>query len=365
MLKWNSPIDKWLILVWSINTLLRPRIISQLFPFSLSNLKNIRAWESYMHSIVLANNDGVLAIHSATGYVLLLLCSSIGSVAKEILWTLPLSGTLHIIRNTRLPLSWNLNVRKILVEKINSHRRYFQDFGRRILRSKIGLATLYFWMKVSCQFHLIWTKFRFKRCRVSIWSSRWKNYPRLGICISFTWKIRRRKIMRIELHGCDWLFNLDGYKKSVFIIPRNERRGIFNATTTIIPYERFRTISESEKRKKQDSKTAVCNGFFTFDENPYVDLLNAIHLWLSFWLRCFADCRFVSIGDCVKIAGKKIKLRRSRSRSRKRKRIERKTARVTETGRERTRTHLLVRRAERDWGGRQIRGDSTLQLPSS
>lgn len=260
---------------------------------------------------------------------------------------------------------WNLNVRKILVEKINSHRRYFQDFGRRILRSKIGLATLYFWMKVSCQFHLIWTKFRFKRCRVSIWSSRWKNYPRLGICISFTWKIRRRKIMRIELHGCDWLFNLDGYKKSVFIIPRNERRGIFNATTTIIPYERFRTISESEKRKKQDSKTAVCNGFFTFDENPYVDLLNAIHLWLSFWLRCFADCRFVSIGDCVKIAGKKIKLRRSRSRSRKRKRIERKTARVTETGRERTRTHLLVRRAERDWGGRQIRGDSTLQLPSS
>lgn len=104
MLKWNSPIDKWLILVWSINTLLRPRIISQLSSFSLSNLKNIRAWESYMHSIVLASNNGVLAIHSATGYVLLLLCSSIGSVAKEILWTLPLSGTLHIIRNTRLPL---------------------------------------------------------------------------------------------------------------------------------------------------------------------------------------------------------------------------------------------------------------------
>lgn len=78
--------------------------VLELFSFSLSNLKNIRAWESYMHSIVLASNDGVLAIHSATGYVLLLLCSSIGSVAKEIFWTLPLSGTLHIIRNTRLPL---------------------------------------------------------------------------------------------------------------------------------------------------------------------------------------------------------------------------------------------------------------------
>ena len=119
------------------------------------------------------------------------------------------------------------------------------------------------------------------------------------------------------------------------------------------------------KKERRDSKTVVCSGFFTFDENPYVDPLNVIHFWLSFWLRCFADCRFVSIGDCVKIAGKKIKLRRCRSRRRKRKRIERKTARVTETGWERTRTHLLVRRAERDWGGRQIRGDSTLGLPSS
>lgn len=85
--------------------------------------------------------------------------------------------------------------------------------------------------------------------------------------------------MCIELHGCDWLFNLDGYKKFVFIIPRNERRGIFNATTTIIPYGRFRTISisESEKRKRQDCKTVVCSGLFTFDENPYVDLLIVIH----------------------------------------------------------------------------------------
>lgn len=137
-----------------------------------------------------------------------------------------------------------------------------------------------------------------------------------------------------------------------------------------LPLRLFRTDDfvqslRVEKRKKRDSKTVVCSGFFTFDENPYVDPLNVIHFWLSFWLRCFADCRFVSIGDCVKIAGKKIKLRRCRSRRRKRKRIERKTARVTETGWERTRTHLLVRRAERDWGGRQIRGDSTLGLPSS
>lgn len=46
---------------------------------------------------------------------------------------------------------WSLNVRKILVEKIDSRRRYFQDLSRGILWSKIELVTLYFWMKVSHQ----------------------------------------------------------------------------------------------------------------------------------------------------------------------------------------------------------------------
>lgn len=269
---------------------------------------------------------------------------------------------------------WSLNVRKILVEKIDSRRRYFQDLSRGILWSKIELVTLYFWMKVSHQLFQLQISSNLDKIPIRTYDSNHAEYlsdhcdeettPVLAF-VSASWEIRRRKIMPVELHGCDRLFNLNGYKRFVFIIPRNERRGIFNATTTIIPYGRFRTIYESEKRKKQDSKTVVCSGFFTFDENPYVDLLIVIHFWLSFWLRCFADCRFVSIGDCVKIAGKKIKLWRSRSRRRKRKRIERKTARVTETGWERTRTHLLVRRAERDWGGRQIRGDSTLELPSS
>lgn len=221
-------------------------------------------------------------------------------------------------------------------------------------------------MKVSRQFHLIWTKFRFKRCRVSIWSSRWKNYPRLGICISFTWKVRRRKIMRIELHGCDWLFSLDGYKKFVFIIPRNERRGIFNATTTIIPYERFRTICESEKRKRQDSKNGGLQWLFHLRRKSLCRSFKCDSFLIILLVTLFRGLPFrFDRRLCVKIAGKMIKLQRSRSRRRKRKRIERKTARVTETGRERTRTHLLVRRAERDWSGRQIRGDSTLQLPSS
>lgn len=52
--------------------------------------------------------------------------------------------------------------------------------------------------------------------------------------------------------------------------------------SSTLPLRLFRTNDfvqslRVKKERGKTAKTAVCSGFFTFDENPYVDLLNAIH----------------------------------------------------------------------------------------
>lgn len=93
-----------------------------------------------MHSVTLASNDNVLVIHSATGYVLLLLCLSTDVFReKNILSVLHVLGTRdEIYSKYTIVFQRDRKIRKFREETSIRHRHFFFFFSicnREIFRS--------------------------------------------------------------------------------------------------------------------------------------------------------------------------------------------------------------------------------------
>lgn len=118
--------------------------------------------------------------------------------------------------------------------------------------------------------------------------------------------------------------------------------------------------NKKKKKKKETRKTAKCDtiALFTFNENPWAGFLSSMHFWLSFWLRFF----FRGLPFRQKYKKKSQETIPCRDGNNDGRSTGQRVGEMLwkgswKLGWEQTRTHLLVRRAERDWAGEQIRGD--------
>lgn len=89
-----------------------------------------------MHSVTLASNDNVLVIHSATGYVLLLLCLSTDVFReKNILSVLHVLGTRdEIYSKYTIVFQRDRKIRKFREETSIRHRHFFFFFQFAIVK---------------------------------------------------------------------------------------------------------------------------------------------------------------------------------------------------------------------------------------
>lgn len=112
MLKWNSPIDKWPILVQSIDTLLRPRIIFLFFK-QLKKHSRLRILHAQYRTCKQRRRVGNPFRNRLRSFTFVL----VNRVCRE-RNILDVTSQRYITHHSEHTVAsrWNLNVRKILVE---------------------------------------------------------------------------------------------------------------------------------------------------------------------------------------------------------------------------------------------------------